>query len=111
MTASCADDRHLSYHFDDANNSDIASETVTDTSSIPDPIELQPGSKKVLDGDSHYGGDEMTDEELNEKRVQFLAHSPGRRRAYRVRRRDSELKPKHLNRRSYIVSHITVRAT
>jgi len=109
MTASCNDDRHLTYHFDDNCNSDIKSEsTVTDTSSLPDICQQEHGQ----DTDSHknYGGDEMTDEELNEKRVQFLLHSPGRRRAYRVRRRDSELKPKP-NRRSYIVSHITVRAT
>jgi len=106
MTASRTDDRPFTYDFDDVNDSDITSETVTDTSSLPDPIELQSRSD-----DSQYGGDEMTDEELNEKRVQFLIHSPGRRRAYRVRRRDSELKQPKPNRRSYIVSHITVRAT
>lgn len=88
----------LSYQvFDDITYSDMSESTVTDTSSYTGPI--------FHHHTAMTGGDEMSDEELNAKRDQFLLHSPGRRKAYRVRRRSS----KRLSRRSYVISHITVR--
>jgi len=85
--------------FDDITNSDITSETVSTDSSYSSEMSLSGGAELIFLDEELY-----SDEELRRKQTQFLAHSPGRRKAYRVRRRSN--RP---NRRSYVISHITVR--
>jgi len=90
--------------FDDITNSDITSETVSTDSSYSSEESLSGGAELIFQDDDPER-ELYSDEELIRKQNQFLAHSPGRRKAYRVRRRSSN-RP---NRRSYVISHITVR--